>query len=193
MAAAAGGSAAYAAYASLAVGAIGTVASIAAAQQQAESQANALKYQAQVAANNKIQADALAQRATEAGESQVDTKRLQTANVIGGQLAAQSASGLDVNSGTAVDVRSSAAEMGELDALTIRNNAAMTSYGYKTQGINYAAQAGLDAASSQNALTAGSLNEFSSLAGGASSLSDKWLKFQNAGLLSGGRSGEGNV
>ncbi len=183
MAAAAGSSAAYTAYASIAAAAVSTVAQVAAAQQQAEAQAASLRYQAQVAKNNQDIANQLADRASKAGESQVAQKRLQTAAVVGNQLASQAASGLDVNQGSAVDVRSSAAEMGELDALTIRSNAEMTSYGYKTQGLNFGAQAQVNEMGAQNALTAGNLNSFSSLAGGASSIGDKWLKYQQPGLM----------
>ncbi len=182
----------YLAIAGIAASVAGTAASVSAAQQAGQANAAALQYQAQVAKNNQDIANQLADRATLAGESQVDTKRLQTANIIGGELASEAASGLDVNKGSAVDVRSSAAEMGELDALTIRNNAAMTAYGYKTQGLSYGSQAQLDQAGSQNALTAGNLNAFSSLAGGASSVADKWVKYQNAGLLTSGPS-EGAV
>jgi hypothetical protein len=174
----------YIAIAGVAASVAGTAASVAAAQQQAEAQAGSLRYQAQVAKNNQSIAEGLATRATQAGESQVSQKRAQTAAVIGGQLAGQAAGGLDVNKGSAVDVRSSAAELGELDALTIRSNAENTAFGYKTQGLNFGAQAAVNEATAQNALTAGNLNAFTSLAGGASSISDKWLKYQHAGLLS---------
>ena len=175
----------FTAAASLALGAVGTATAVAGAENQAKAQSNALQYQAQVAQNNQVIANQLGAQATQAGAVQEQEKRQQTAAVIGSQLAGQSASGLDVNApgSSAVDVRSSAAELGELDALTIRSNTARTAYGYAAEGLSYQAQAGLDMAGSQNALTAGNLNAFASLAGGASSISDKWLKYQNAGLL----------
>lgn len=177
------------AIASLALAAIGTAAAISGQMQQAEAQSNALRYQAQVAENNKQIGDQLAARATQAGESQVDAQRLKTANTIGAITSQQGASGLDIAGGSAVDVRSSAAEMGELDALTIRNNAAMTAYNYKLQGAGYGASAALAQAGAANARTAGNLNAFTSLAGGSSNIADKWLKYQNAGLLTSGDTG----
>lgn len=172
----------YLAVASIASAAVGTVASVAAAQQQAESQAGAARYQAQVAKNNQDVANQLAAQAGQEGEAQVSRKRLQTAAIIGSQQAAQAASGLDVNKGTALDVRSSAAELGELDALTIRNAAEKQAFGYKQAGLSYGAQAQLDQATAENALTAGNINSFASLAGGVSSVSDKWLRYKNAGV-----------
>lgn len=174
------------AIAGLALAAIGTATAISGQMQQAEAQANAMRYQAQVAQNNQKIGQQLADRATAAGESQVQAQRLKTAAAIGGIKAHQSASGLDINSGSAVDVQSTAAEMGELDALTIRNNAAMQAYNYKLQGAGYGATAALNMAGAQNAQNAGNLNAFTSLAGGASNIADKWIKYQNAGLLTSG-------
>lgn len=173
----------YLALASLAASAVGAAASAAGAEQQGKANSAMYAYQAQVAQNNQVIANQLAAQATQAGEANVDTKRLQTAGVIGSELAAQGASGLDVNKGSNVDVRSSAAELGELDALTIRNNAARTAYGYQVQGLNYGAQASLNTAGSQSALTAGNLQAFTSLAGGAGSVSEKFLRFNQAGLF----------
>lgn len=181
------------AVAGLAVGVVGLVSSMSAQAQQAEAQANALRYQAQVAENNRQIGDQLADRATKAGEAQVSAQRLKTAAAIGGIKAHQGASGLDINSGSAVDIQSTAAEMGELDALTIRNNAAMQSYSYKLQGAGYGQTAALSMAGAQNAQTAGNLSQFTSLAGGASSIADKWVKYQNAGLLTSGDTSSGTV
>lgn len=179
--------------AGLALAVVATAASISGQMQQAEAQANALKYQAQVAENNRKIGEQLADRATAAGESQVQAQRLKTAAAIGGIKAHQGASGLDINSGSAVDVQSTAAEMGELDALTIRNNAAMASYNYKLQGAGYGQAAALNQAAASNALTAGNLSAFSSFAGGASNIADKWIKYQNAGLLTTGGTESGTV
>lgn len=181
---AAAASASWLTYASIASTVIGGLTSVMGSMQQGQAQADSLRYQAQVSANNQLIANQLADQAGKSGEAQVAQKRMQTAGVIGTQLATQSASGLDVNKGSAVDVRSSAAEMGELDALTIRNNAEKIAFGYRSQGLNYGAQAQVDKMGAQNALTAGNLNSFTSLAGSSASVADKWLKFQNAGLLS---------
>lgn len=60
--------------------------------------------------------------------------RTKVAGVIGSQRAGFAAGNIDVGFGTAVDVQEDAARLGELDALTIRTNAAREAWGYKIQG-----------------------------------------------------------
>ena len=50
-------------------------------------------------------------------------------------------SGVDVQSGTALDAYSAVDRFSELDAETIRNNAAIDARGFRTQGLNYGQQA----------------------------------------------------
>lgn len=64
------------------------------------------------------------------GEKQ--SRRL-TEKVIGAQRTSLAGQGVDVNRGSALDVQSDAAYLGELDALTIRNNAAKEAWGYRMQ------------------------------------------------------------
>lgn len=63
--------------------------------------------------------------------------RRRTAQTIGQQRAGLAAQGIDVNSGTALGLQEDTAEFGELDALTIRNNAWREAYGYRTQAADY--------------------------------------------------------
>lgn len=60
-----------------------------------------------------------------------DVKRL-----IGSQRAAMAAQGIDLEDGSALDVVGDTAAQGELDALTIRNNAWREAWGYETQAID---------------------------------------------------------
>lgn len=60
---------------------------------------------------------------------------------MGAIKAAEAAGNVDVNSGSAVDVQSSAAALGELNAITIRGNAAKEAYGYETQSTSFENQA----------------------------------------------------
>lgn len=156
-----------------------------AAQQSAASQ-QAYNYQAAVAENNKTIAEGYARDAEIAGQQQEQTKRLQTAQQIGGVRAAVSASGLDAGSGSSLMLQKDTAMLGEQDALTIRSNAAKAAYGYRVQGLGYAETAALDRSAASNALTAGGLNQWSSIIGGVSSFSDKWAKYQNSGVFAGG-------
>lgn len=161
----------YIAAASLAATAAGTTASIVASQQQAS-------YQAAVARNNQNVASVNATTALQQGQEQEQAKQEQTAQLIGKERAAAGASNIDVNSGSALKIQSDSAQLGELDALTIRNNAARQAWNYTNQSNAFGAEA-------SQAGTAANLNSFASLIGGASSVSSKWASWQNAGVFDG--------
>lgn len=59
--------------------------------------------------------------------------RKRTKAIIGSQRARFGAQGVEINDGSALDVQADTAYLGELDALTIRNNAAREAWGYKVQ------------------------------------------------------------
>lgn len=165
------------------------------ASQQADAQAKAAQYQAAVAQNNQVIANqnaAAAQQqataATQAGEQAAQTRQLQAAAQVSKIRAGAGAEGIDPNTGSAVALQSDAEKLGTLDALTIRNNAARTAYGYNVQAVgdiatgnNFSSQSTLDQMTAANANSAGFINASSSLIGGASSVSDKWQKYQSTG------------
>lgn len=153
------------------------------AYRQGQAQSAADAYQAQVARNNQIVAGQYAQQATQDGENKVAAKQEQTAQMIGAQRAAMAANGVDLDSGSPLRVQQDTAKLGEVDAMTIRNNAAREAYGYQLQGLSYGQQAQLDESASENAETAGSLNAFSSILGGASSVASQWTKYQTNGVF----------
>lgn len=106
-------------------------------------QAHALEYQSQVAANNATAARQAAQAAIEGGQQQAANKSLQEAEEGGKIVAAQGASGVDVNTGSNRAVRTSQRELGDLDVQTTLHNAQLQAYGYQTQATNFQAQSGL--------------------------------------------------
>lgn len=69
---------------------------------------------------------------------------------LGANRASTAAQGIDVGVGSAVDVQRDMEAMGELDKLTIRNNAAREAWGYNTQAAQYGAQAGYARTSGRN-------------------------------------------
>lgn len=131
--------------------------------------ANAANYRAQVADN-------MATYSIAKGSREAQDSLLKTGQMVGKQFAAQGASGLDAASGSAVQVRASTAQLGQLDALTIMNNAAMKAAGLRTE-------AQLDRFSAKNAKTESYLKAGGSLINTVSSVSDKWFKFDQAGAL----------
>jgi hypothetical protein len=153
---------------SLAVGALGTVTTAFGQYQQAQAANRAAEYNAKIADYNAQAANAQAANAIARGAVEEKQQRLQVAKTIGTQRAGFGGSGLLVDQGTASDVTSDTAGFGELDALTIRNNAAMEAWGIKNQAANYSMQANLARSSKQNGLLAAGgslLTGMSSLAG----------------------------
>lgn len=117
----------------------------------------------QVADNNAKIAGQNAEYSAEAGEEQAAITSRKGAAEAGQLKASQGASGVDVNSGSSVDTQVGERETNLLDTLTVRNNAALATYGYKTQQANFKAQAGQDR-------EAGIIDAASTLLGGASSI-----------------------
>lgn len=128
-------------------------------------------YTQRVAQNNAVEAERAAGKATAKGEQDAMMVRRQAAQAKGGQRAALAARGLDLNSGTAEQLQAQTDFFGEIDQATVRENAAETARGYRTQGANYKAQA-----ANSKPGEAG----FVSLLSGASSVADKWHSFAKA-------------
>jgi len=144
---------------------------------QAQAQQEQASYQADVARNNQVIAQQNAKAALDAGETEAQTQRIKTAALVGQQRSAAAGSGLDPNVGSAADLQGDAAFLGEQDVNTIKHNATLQAYGYQVQGTTAAAQAGLYEAQAKAAGGNGLLSAGGSLAGGASTVSDKWLKY----------------
>ncbi|MFJ3117821.1 hypothetical protein ACIPI6_14900 [Pseudomonas protegens] len=108
--------------------AMGASALLSAQQSQAQGAATAAASEQNAAYANKAADDAIAR-----GSFESDQQRLQTRAAIGSQRAGFAANGVDVNSGSAANIQDDTAALGELDALTIRNNAAREAWGYRTQ------------------------------------------------------------
>jgi hypothetical protein len=146
------------------VSAIGAISSGNAAAAQAN-------YQSQVAKNNQTIANQNAAYATEAGTVAATDKAMAERAQQGATTAALAASGFDVNSGSAADVRTSQREVGDLNVERVRQQAALTAYGYRTQATGFGATAQLEQASAGFDTTAGYLKAGGSLLSGAKDLS----------------------
>jgi len=161
-------------FASAALGAVSMVGGLVGNIMQGQAQAATANYQAQVARNNQIIAQQNASMALQQEEPAEEAQRIKTGSMIAGITAQEAASGINPNTGSAVNVRSSAAETGELDALTIKYNYGLQARNYLTQASNFGAQATLDTAQANWAA-------MNSILGAASSVSDKWLRYQMSG------------
>lgn len=146
---------------------------------QAQSQAS--MYQAQVAANNAAIARQNAEMETQSGEIAANNYAMRTRAVVGSTKANQAASGVDVDTGSNVNVRAAESELGALDALTIRSNAARQAYGYEVAATSDMAESQLLESESKQAKTAGTLSALGSFLGGVGSVGGKYAAWQNVG------------
>ncbi len=152
-----------------------------AATEAGNAQARSSTYSAAVAANNAAIAEQNAQHAERAGLAQAQAVSLKGAATSGRIRAAQAASGIDVNTGSAVDVQESQAEKNTLDTETVMSNAELQAYGYRTQGVGYKSQEQLDLEQAREAPIAASfaakgdyLKAGGGLLSGISSVGSKW-------------------
>lgn len=182
-----------------AMGAIGIGATIAGgivsaegAKTTAQATQNSFNYQAGVAQLNSQIDLQNADYARDQGE----TKAMQYGMKAGQQQAAiknaQAASGLDVNSGSALAVQQSQKQITGIDTAQIRSNAAKVAYDYDVKSTMDLNQATLDVMGGQNAIIAGNIQAESSILGSVGSVASKWSAGSSAGLFggtSGGSSG----
>lgn len=166
------------------------------AQAQAASAAQAQAvYQSQVARQNEELMRRQAADATQRGQVAEENRRRLTAQQLGQQTAALAGQGTDLE-GSPTDILGDTRAAGELDAQTIRANAAREAYGYQVQGLGYGSTATLEATRAANSTyTPNYLGAGASLLAGASSLGEKWWRFQqNAPDGSfGGKGGIGTI
>src|SRR6185312_863591 len=172
--------------ASMAASAAGAAVSAIGSAKQGAAEANMSNYNAQVQAQDAKAAQQNAQWAGAAGEQQTEQKQLQTRATVGALKANEAAGNIDVNSGSAVDVRSSAAQLGQLDAINIRANAARQAYGYQTQATSYEAESNLDRYAANNDVTAGDIGAAGTFLGGAGNAGSNWANFMKSGMAAGG-------
>lgn len=81
---------------------------------------------------------------------------------VGSQRAALAAQGIDISSGSALDVQVNTADLAEIDIMTIKNNAAREAWGYNVQASDSMTQAAMTEKAgsnkSRNTLLTGGLN-----------------------------------
>jgi hypothetical protein len=135
----------------------------------------AYNYQAAVDRNNAMIANWNAQDAARRGEQDLIDTRRKTAAIMGNQRATLAGRGIDLSEGSALNILSDTAYLGEQDALTVKDNTAKNVWAAKVQANNDTANAGLlkMRADNENPLLSGA----SSLLTGAGKVADSWYKY----------------
>lgn len=100
---------------------------------QAEFQKNQYEFSKKVA-------DFQASDAVKRGERAAKQVRQAGNKMIGTQRASLAAQGIELDSGTALDIQEETAAFTEMDALTVKINSLREAWGYKVQSANYLAQ-----------------------------------------------------
>lgn len=123
-------------------------------------------------------ADLQAEDALLRGAEQEQQFRTQVRQLIGRQRAGYAAQGVDVGVGSPVDVAGDTAYLGELDALTARNNAMREAWGYRVEAEDRRKAADVARKGGQAALTAARWGTASTILGaglqGTSLLAQKY-------------------
>lgn len=70
------------------------------------------------------------------GEREATAAKKQARNIISEQRVALAAQGIDIDSGSALEIQEDTAMLGEREAQTIRNNAWREAWGYKVEALN---------------------------------------------------------
>ena len=162
------------AYASIASTVASTAFTMIGQQQQAAAQKGNLRHQEAIAQNNKTIMQYREADAKKRGQAAADDHRQKVLVLKGRQRAVMASTGFEINSDDAIDILADTAEMGELDALTIQNNADREAWGYAIEGSNAGNQAAMYGAQASNVsplLSAGT-----TLFAGVGSVADKWTK-----------------
>jgi len=148
----------------------GAVVSVFGQQQGAEAQQQSLDYQKEILENNRNIAEKLALDATERGKVKEKGFRRSLETFKGKQRAAVAGSGIVVDQDMALDFLLDTAEMGEIDALNIRNNASREAFGFRAQGEGFNAQAAITGAASASVGRAANIQSVSTILGAAADI-----------------------
>jgi len=144
--------------------------------------------QAGLAEMNAQIADLQAEDARSRGHLDAQRYRQQVRTLLGEQRAAIGASGIDVGTGTAVDVQVDTEMLGELDARTILLNADREAWGYDVEATDLRARAEILRQEGANAAEIGRANARASYISGAGTLLSGGANLLNAhyGFAEGG-------
>jgi len=155
-------------------GAIGAITSIIGTVVGAVGAISSANAQAAAATFRQKQEAMLAEDALKRGAQQEEAQRRKTSALYSRQKAVMAASNLDVGSGSALQILGDTAQLGELDAQVIKDNA-------RRQENYHMANSTLSGMEAKSAKQAGAINAFSTVISGVSSLAGKWYQPASGG------------
>ena len=172
-------SAAVMAVAALVTSAIGIAVSTYSSYQKQEATNTAAEYNAKVYEQNAQLAEEQASSIEQQGDIEAKQFRLYVSKFKGSQRSSFAGSGVVVDEGSAMDVLMDTTTYGELDALTIKRNAAKEAWSYRQQAKIYRSQGSLSLLNRGSS----SLAATSTLLTGTSQLANSYANYKNSGVL----------
>lgn len=121
--------------------------------QQARAAKAAGEAQAQADEANAKIGQLQAEQARQIGNMEEERQMRRVRAAVASQRAAQAANGLDVNSGTALDLQAETAGFGTADALNLRSNAIRQAWGFEVGAVNDLNSASAARAAGRNSAT----------------------------------------
>ena len=152
--------------ASVGIGAIGTVMQMQAAGAQAEAQAKQAQYQAEVARNNALIEEQNAQAATIAAAVEAQDQDRAALAELGALLSDQSASGLDLGSGSFMQIREGQETIAAVDRARLIQAGETEAQQHLQAAADFTTQSILSESQADNAREAGRVNQLGSLISG---------------------------
>jgi hypothetical protein len=149
---------------------------------QAMSASKTAKTNAQIARNNQSIKEQAARDAIQRGADTAADARQKARAATASFRAKGGSSGFLVDTGSNLDIEEQNAGVGEMNALTIQNNAEREAYGFKVGAMNDANDAARYSAESRSAMTNGLLKAGTTLVTGAANSGAGGL-FNNAGKV----------
>jgi hypothetical protein len=137
-------------------------------------QSQAADYQSKVSANNAALARMSAEKEATRGFQEAQQQDFKNRSLIAKQRAIQSASNLDVNSGSAEDVQDSSRVLGRLDTANVKHASDQKQVALLNQANTFEAEGELARAKGQNSLLSSFFDAGSSLISGGSRFASKW-------------------
>ncbi len=147
-----------------------------------QAKAQELAYQSAIATANQKIAQQNADYALQSGEKQAQIYGMRAGQQAAAIRVRQGSSGIDVGSGSSVDVQKSQELVKDIDLNQIRTNAARVAYGYQTEGATAGAQAEMYAKASGNVSAAAPFAAAGSILSGVGSVSSKWIQASQSGV-----------
>lgn len=160
--------------------AAGAVQSAAGAFKTAKGQRTAYQAQAGMAEVNARLAELSAKSVLRAGQLEEQKAMLDTAQAKSSQRASYAASGVALDSGSVARVSASTQFIGNINAATIKANAARSAWGYRTQSVNYQNEA--DMARTAGSMIDPMLEARKSLISSATSVASAYQGYKSVGL-----------